>query len=228
MQKWQISKIRDLLKHANKTVPYYRKLFKDIGYEPNNFNNLKDLKSIPFITKEIIKNNYDDLISEKYKNADLSFMTTGGSTGDPMKIIMNKEYRSLNHANTRYYLNVAGYRPGENKSIRLHGDYIPEEKINKGEYWNTEGSRLSMSVHHLTEQTVEIYVDKINKFSPKYIHVYPSALVLINHIKIKSKISNSIKSIFADSETTYDWQRNLFEEVFKCKVFNTYGHIKVY
>ena len=226
MEEWQINKIRELLKHANKTVPYYRKLFKNIDFKPDDFCNLKDIEAIPFLTKEIIRENYDDLISEEYRNDDLSFMTTGGSTGDPMKIIMNKEYRSLNHANTRYYLMVAGYNPGGKKSIRLHGDSISDEKINIGEYWNIEGNRLTMSVHHLTEQTVKSYIEKINRFNPDYIHAYPSALVLLmNYVKkFNLNLCNTLNSIFTDSETIYEWQRNLIEETSNCKIFNTYGH----
>ena len=62
-------------------------------------------------------------------------MTTGGSTGSPLKILMDREYRSRNHASTRYYLTKAGITPGVERGVRLHGNTIPKDVTNSGEFW---------------------------------------------------------------------------------------------
>ena len=66
----------------------------------------------------------------------------------------------------------------------------------------------------------------INKFKPKYIHAYPSAIFLLCKLLQKEKIKCGvkIKAIFTDSEVLYEYQKKEIEKFFQCRIFNTYGH----
>jgi len=43
---YQFSSMKRLITHAYETVPYYHKLFNDVGFHPENFYSLRDLKKI--------------------------------------------------------------------------------------------------------------------------------------------------------------------------------------
>jgi len=57
----QNDKLRRLIRHCYDTVPYYRKLFLECGIKPDEIRNKEDLQRIPILTKQIIRDNYDDL-----------------------------------------------------------------------------------------------------------------------------------------------------------------------
>ncbi len=222
---YQVEQLGKLLKHAGEKVPYYRRLFNEIGFHPQDFKNISDISKFPLLSKDNIKENYEDFIAEGVDEKNCTYMTSGGSTGDPLKIYMDRKYRSRNHANTWYALQVAGYTPGKSRSVRLHGNIIPEECINAGKYWIFEGNRLTMSVYHISEETCEDYMKIIHEHMPDYIHAYPSAISLLAQYAAQQnlKFPDTLKCVFCDSETLYPWQIELLKGMIGA-TFNTYGH----
>ena len=178
------------------------------------------------LDKNKIKENYSEFISDKANLDEITYMTTGGSTGSPLKILMNKETRSKSHAATRYYLKKAGITPGLERGVRLHGNKIPKEYIDLEKFWIQEGNRLTMSVSHITMDNCSLYMEAIKDFKPNYIHAYASALALLCKYAEKNneKFPSSIENIFCDSETVYGWQRDLIIKLTGAQFYNIYGH----
>jgi phenylacetate-CoA ligase len=208
-------------------VPYYRKLFIKEGINPENFLSLSDIRKIPFLTKDIIKSHYSEFISDDCNVEDLEYMTTGGSTGAPLKIMMDARFIGKNHANTYFYMEVAGYNPHDFRLIRLHGNTIDQSIIEKGIYWALEGDRrLVMSSYHISKETAPLYIDAINQHKPDYIHAFPSAIALLAGYveKLGLSLHHNVPCIFCDCEVLYDSQRVLIERVFSGRVYNIYGH----
>jgi phenylacetate-CoA ligase len=226
LQAYQLQELNKLLKHVNQNVPYYQRLFARIGFDPARVTTLDDLGKLPLLTKTMLKENHADCVAQNTNPAEITYMTTGGSTGDPLKIMMNRDFQSLNHANTQYYMGIAGYTPGTRRSIRLHGNTLSQALIDKGQYWILDGQRLTMSVYHLTEATARMYVEQVNAHQPVYIHAFASALALFcTYIeKLGLKVTAPMECVFCDSETLYPWQRDLIKKVLNCRVDNIYGH----
>ena len=65
---------------------------------------------------------------------------------------MNSEIRSLAHANTQFYMQIAGFKLN-NEKVRLHGNQISEELIKKNNIGILKNNRLIMSVYHISEFT---------------------------------------------------------------------------
>ena len=85
LQNLQRSKLRDLLSHAVGNVPYYRNLFRVMKIQPTDICSVLDLQKLPLLTKEMIRANPADFISDTVKDKGLlTKITTGGSTGTPM------------------------------------------------------------------------------------------------------------------------------------------------
>jgi phenylacetate-CoA ligase len=222
----QLDRLRDLLIHAGRYVPYWRSLFQKIAFVPSEISSVSDLEKLPLLDKDMIKADYTAFIAENINPELTSYMTTGGSTGAPLKILMDREYRSRNHAATRYYLSKAGITPGRERGVRLHGNAIPADVLARGEYWIVEGNRLTMSVSHISTDTCSAYMDAIRSFKPNYIHAYASALVLLARLaeQLKECFPSSVQNVFCDSETTYSWQRDLIKRTTGAQFFNIYGH----
>ncbi len=226
LESYKLKQLRKLLVEAGENVPYWRSLFKKIGFEPARIKKITDIEELPLLNKDIIKENYKDFISEKVDLETITYMTTGGSTGSPLKILMDCEYRSRSHAATRYYLMKAGITPGIQRGVRLHGNTIPKSITINGKFWITEGSRLTMSVSDISMENCSEYMRVIREFKPNYIHAYASALsLLVTYAeRLGEKFPNSIQNIFCDSETVYSWQRDLILRSMNVNFYNIYGH----
>ena len=226
LESYKLKKLRELLIEAGTSVPYWRSLFKKLDYEPSEIKTIGEIQELPLLNKNIIKENYKDFISEKVDIETVTYMTTGGSTGSPLKILMDRKYRSRSHAATRYYLMKAGITPGVERGVRLHGNTIPNSSQNEKNYWVVEGSRITMSVSDISMETCSEYMKAIREFKPNYIHAYSSALALLVRYadQLGEKFPSSIKNIFCDSETTYSWQRDLILKSMNARFYNIYGH----
>ena len=59
----QIDNLKNILRWAYDNVPYYTDLFESVSFDPNAFYNPDQLATLPFLTKDIIRSNFDRLIS---------------------------------------------------------------------------------------------------------------------------------------------------------------------
>ena len=94
----QEKQLKHMISFAYKNVPYYKKLFKSLKLGPGDIKRIVDLEKLPILTKDIIKNNWED-----FKPINLSYLkyyerSTGGSTGTPFQYMLSKHDRFLSGA----------------------------------------------------------------------------------------------------------------------------------
>lgn len=119
----QCERLHALVTHCYKNVPYYTKLFDSLSISPDEIKCREDLSKIPLLTKELIRANYDDLISRDQWKRQYFQGSTGGSTGTPMKFLEDANtWNRLNAFKIRMWHN-AGYEVGE-KMFTLAGNSL--------------------------------------------------------------------------------------------------------
>ncbi|MDU2663342.1 MAG: phenylacetate--CoA ligase family protein [Clostridium perfringens] len=222
LEEYQLNQLKKLIKHAYETVPYYTKLFNNNNIKVSDINSFNDLKKIPYLTKEIIQDNLEDLISNKYNKQKIDYVTTGGSTGTPMGFYIDKKYDF--EREWAFIANMwerVGYNvKSDNRMIILRGD-IPENSFY--EYKNNKLILSSFSI----EKNINEYINLIENYEPDFIQAYPSAIIIIsnyinsNNIKIKLK---KLKAIICGSENINENQRKDIEQAFNTRVYTFYGH----
>ena len=208
-----------MLNHAYENVPYYRKIFDKLGLVPKDIQSFKDLQKLPFLTKNIIQENVDDLKAKNYPECRFEYQTTGGSTGFPLGFYVEKGVWLANHVSfVKMLMNRAGYRFMD-KTVSLTGSDIIWK-------YHPIGRTLVLSSFYMNDENLPMYIKKIIKLKPKYITAYPSAVTILANFINENNIEKiwSIKAIFCHGETIYDLQRELIEETFQCKVYDQYGH----
>jgi len=231
-QFWSYEQLRDyqnfhlskLVEHAYEYTPYYRELFIRAGITPDDINTVDDLPKIPFLTKHDMKNNLELMRSRAFKEKDLEIGYTGGSTGIPVSFYREKKkssnierafsFRARNWAGVNYRDKLATFSGG----VIVNG---------RRELWyeNIIDKKIDFSSDDLTIENLKIIVDKIIEYKPVVIYGYPSAISQLSKFIKDFRIDKiKPKAIFTASETLYPSQRNFFEKVFGCKVFDSYGH----
>lgn len=216
----QLKKIQQIVEYAYFNVPYYRELFdkNNISYKIKTFD---DFEKIPYLTKDIIKENLENLKS--IKNIKCNKITTGGTTGMPMEFYLDKEVCINEIAFVDYYWNKFNSEYINSKKIAVLRGNIPSN----GKKFEVLGNRMIMSSFELKNQNINEYIERLEKFNPDYIHIYPSSLSIIANFILQNNIElklERLKGIFSSSETLKNSQRKVIEKAFNVKICDLYGH----
>lgn len=218
-EKWQLEKLNEILIYSNENIPYYKRIFKEINLTLP-LKKLNEIEKIPYLTKNIIRENFKELKSLKKIKGFV--VNTGGSTGTPLKLFKSKSNTGKEQAFLDFYMQKIGLNSFKTRKAILRGP-IPSN----GKIFERNGNELILSSYLLTEKNVKEYVEVLEKFNPKIFHVYPSSIYtlvkLIEKNKLKINIPN-LKVIFSSSETFNIKQKELIEKIFKCKIFDLYGN----
>lgn len=108
---YQDQKLRQVIDHAYRKVPYYRNLFQRAGILPLDIRTAADLKKIPLTTKKEFKNTPpDQLLSRRAKEARLGVFKTSGSTGFPLVIRRSRLEEIIFHLFRLRVLNSYGLK----------------------------------------------------------------------------------------------------------------------
>ena len=222
--KIQQKKLYDLVCHATANIPYYKEVAKEIHFSCSLETIFEDVKRFPVLTKDIIRSRFGDLhdlrFTKRYK-----YSTSGGSTGEPVRFIMDHRY--LMRDWTYYAYSLAGYELGD-KLIRLWGSEKevldgtigPINKLMNKFYYRT----VFLNSFRMTQDDMARYVNEINRFQPKVILAYvQSAYELAKYILRTNQKVWSPEGVIVSAGTCFPDFRKVIEEAFKAPVFNSYG-----
>ena len=224
----QRERLFDIVDHAVKNIPYYGKVAAKREIVYNRETIFDDIRKFPVLTKEIIRNHYDELINTKAVKS-YTVNTSGGSTGEPVKLLQNIGYALQDSA--EYSDELAGYRVGD-KLVLLWGserDIFDRTKAFHIRLFNRVVRRTKfMNAFRMTESDMYDFVRQINRFKPRTILAYvQSVYELAKFIQEKGLSVYSPHSIIVSAGTLFDDFRETIESVFKCEAYNRYGSREV-
>jgi len=225
LEEYQLQQLSKLLNHAYENVPYYTKVFDDLGLKPEDIQDINDLQKLPFLTKDIIRENSGDLKARNYSKDQFEHVVTSGTTA-PLGFYYEKGVsRAREWAFIKTQWDRVGYRFTD-KSVVLRGYTI--ESGDESKFWEYSLFRrwLILSAFHMSEENLPKYVEKIRRFKPKFIQAYPSTITILARFMKENDVEpfRSVKALLCSSENLYSWQRKLLEDVFHCRVYSWYGH----
>ncbi len=104
--------VRSVLTYVNKNSPYYIRLFRDIGFNPNQFTDLSQLSNIPFTDKSHLQEfNIDFLNTGRERIAE--YVTTSGTLGRPVQLMLTDADLNRLAYNEARGLSIAGVGQGD-------------------------------------------------------------------------------------------------------------------
>lgn len=214
-----------IFQYATKNVPYYKKLVTNGDINVTEINNVSDITKLPIIRKEDIRNKPEEFLSQEFKKNKLISINTSGTTGKTLTIYVDRNSRRYSYAFYSRLKNWAGVN-GKQKNITFAGRTIvpPDSKIPP--FWRTNNAwnNYLFSSYHLSAENMRFYVAEMQKIQPYFIDSYPSSIYTIAKYMEENNIDDiHPKAIITSSETLFDSQRKVIEEVFNCPVFDQYG-----
>jgi len=216
-----------LLHHAYFNVPYYREAMTTAGMRPVDVINECTWSEIPVLTKTIVRNRFNDLISSRTPKRRMTPLATGGSTGEPLRILQDRSYpigilgwRMLRWWNVEPFDNVAFcWRQPRKPLLRQALGYI--------RWWPTK--RILIDATHLSESSIRSFIVLFNRIRPVYFHGYTGAIYHISkYILDNNLLVHSPKVIWGTSSPISEVQREVIETAFSAPLCDQYGCAEVY
>ncbi len=220
-----IQKLKETLINAYENTLFYKNQFDSVEFDPSNFNELAQLYTIPLIDKIDLRKNKQEIKNRSIQEKNFLYVTTGGTTGIPIELYYVKgNERSREFVFMTDQWKRIGYKTGDKIAV-IRGSVVDEKGNNTLFRYEPVKNRLFLSTYDLYENNFRIYVEKLHKFKPKFIHTYPSAIsVFAKYVKQNNIEFPTLKGIFCSSEQFFEGQRELIESAFKTKIYSWYGH----
>ena len=224
LKEYQLSQLKYLCNHAYDNTVYYKKIFDNIGMHPQDLRSINDLKHLPYLTKNLIRENYESLIAKNINENIVNF-STSGSTGSPFKFegtdsIYKKEAAFV----TRAYSGHQSELYSE-KSVWIRR-YNPQDDqpIHRYDY---ELRRLYLSPFHLNMDNAKQYVDLINNYGANLLNGYPSSIYILARVLDQSGLKlRNIERIHCASEKMLDDWNDYIEQIIGITPKSHYGMVE--
>lgn len=197
-----------ILKHACEKTEYYKK---------NDYK--KDIRSFPVITKAILKENYNQFISNDFDEKKLIKVNTSGSYGTPFTFLLSEEKKTRQRAEIIYFGEWAEYIIGmKHAYLRANDNKSKMKLFIQNEIFIKTGS--------LSQRWLEKQRKLIKSTKVKNLIGFPSVISTIAQYCIDKgddAIDFNVRGVIISGESLYDNQRDTIEKAFGAECLSRYS-----
>ncbi len=223
----QQRRLQEIVRHAAAHVPYYRHLFAEYGIAPSQIQSADDLKRLPALSKETVRQRARELLADGYDRRRIRSESTSGTTGTPLTVYMDDRTFLATKAVQYLHRYWGDYNPDD--WIGVFGGYkvVPMGRRTPP-FWirNYHDRQVHFSTYHLAPDRAGLYLDAIAGSKVRYLRGYPSAIGLLARFSASAGRTLPLRGVFLNSEPILPWQRKAIGEVFACPIYNYYGQIE--
>lgn len=210
----QFIKLKKILMHAGYNVPYWKKLFKKVDFNPEHFLDFDDLQKIPIHSRTDIKKvPIEELTAGNISRQRFINASTSGSTGEPLFFNQDARDNLRRYVNTLQELRYIGLNsrvPICVLGLETHHDLDGlGKRFSHNEMDNDELRRHTLYPYLTSKRVVLIAngsaVQKLAKF--------------LKHDGIRL----ALRAIIYRAEQLSSETRRELSGIFRCPLFTTYG-----
>jgi phenylacetate-CoA ligase len=224
IEQQKLTSLVALLSHARARVPYYQELFAKIGFDPRDLRKGSDLEELPVLTKEIIRERYDDLLDPAYRRHTIK-KGTSGTTGRPLQFEYDNESETWRQAVKLRGYRWAGYRLGlPTMHYWAHGPTVPHG-VGAAKVKVDRALRREVYVDAVQQDDASLRqaVDAIRHIRPHVIIGYTQATALFGRFVMDQRLRDWADiPVICGAEAVLPSDRKAIERAFG-PVFETYG-----
>lgn len=224
----QAARLKRMLSHAAKTVPYYRSLLRPNTIERLRAGDLRALQELPITPKEAVRRHTLEFCTGGRTEKNWIPWNTSGTTGTPMTLHYSPRAVARQYAFVERYRELAGVSRFHRRAQFTGKLIVPTDRSTR--YWRYDWANqaLLLSSVHLDLSTIPQYLEALRRFQPEFISGYPSAIALLAKQAVRfPEQSIRLKAVLTSAETLTDEQRELIETGFQTKVYDQYGQTEM-
>ncbi len=228
---YQLNRFNSVWKFALSNSSFYKDWSKRHGL-PDQIGSIKDLLNFPVLTKETIRSHEKQISRDVASIKGMFFVSTGGSTGTPVRFPTSKAEKNLEYGNTYLAKSWWGIKPFDHV-VQLWGH---SHLFGTGLYGKLKGIRRKLydrvictyrlNAYNMTEDRISKYALEIIRRSPQVIIGYTSAVFKVAQYAKTHGLSlgnPELKAVIVTAETATGSDITLISEIFKKPVVIEYG-----
>jgi phenylacetate-CoA ligase len=232
-QRLGVSKARlvEMLLFAGSNVPYYRDLFARLAFDPEKVaGDPRRLQQLPLLTKDIVREQGERLLSRPLSETRHHACKTGGSTGHKIVVFYDQaaaDYSSAVTAFAREKIGATRLQSALHFAARFPD--VPRPRLASRETFKCLAmNRSNIFFDRLDAAALDEIWSIIRRRSPYLVHAHPSTMfALASHVRDQDPAPRSERASFdvfeSSGEVLDSRQRRTISEVFGCRVVNRYG-----
>ena len=220
------SRLAHIVKLAFDHTEFYRKKYSAAGLTDGVIRTMSDFEQLPPLSREDLRNHFDDIVNSTVTPGNCRTSTTGGSSGVPVKVLHDR--RVPTDVFSWYVLNQWGGDISDN--VGFLARYNPQKTripYNKLIWYPT--SRCFIDVSMLTAERFEQFYKECLRISPQYLQGYVGAVQeFAGFLEKNNLVLPSVKFVWTTSAPLSESNRAYMERIFKAPVYSQYGCCEVF
>lgn len=221
LRELQTRRLRELLAHVNAHSPFFRERLAAARIDPSHAE-LSDLRKLPTLTRAELNWHHADTV-DRHNAGRLIYMSTGGSTGEPLSFVVNRNRQAADQSSRLRGREWFGIRPGM-RELYLWGSPIESQSGRRLRDYCLNHHMLA--AFDMTPRSMARYVADTTRFNPHHLFGYPSSLARMARFIFDSGIKPSapaLRAVFTTGEVLAPADRASIEECFGVPVADEYG-----
>jgi phenylacetate-CoA ligase len=226
LENLQADKLKKLLTHASRDIPFYQNRFVN--------HNLDGIQNLPLLSKQALKDAGNEAIKS---NTKLIRKTTSGTTGPAFSFYIDKDFFAKELAQNLRIFDFSEFELGQPWVL------LVPLRDKKNPFFSYLTNRLVLDAAMLSsgktplccpktieerfqpdERIIQKFFNKIDRHKPKLIYSYPSTMIaLATHLKNWNVRNVRTEKIILSGEILTYPARKFIEEIFQGEVFELYG-----
>lgn len=224
LEKWQRRRLRELLLHAFRHVPFYRRRFEIAGITPLDINSVDELSAFPALTRAEVRKYGAELLARNIPVSARTLSFAGGSTGGSIPVWIDNSRHGLNHALIDRCNSWAGMRPRDTYASLCGQGSDVQPGSSASWLRRFADHKLLLNTALFSEDDLNRYVALLRQERPLFMVAHAQSAVLFARWCRRHAIRDlRFRSIIVTSEELLPGDRETLENVFGARVFNRYG-----
>ena len=229
IKEYQNRQFLQIVRHAYDTVPFYKKLYDKHGVQINQICSLADLKKLPIVTKKMVRNSQNTMISNSYKMKTLKKGLTSGTSGTPLTVYSTSEGLAFQWA--VWWRHKARFGISLKDKHLTFGARVPIAQTHGSPpYWRNDyfNNRVYLSASHVSKNTVKDIVKYLNSVQFDFFTGYPSAMYVLASLIEREGLclKKTPKYIVCGSDALTPKYEATISRVFDANVTEQYGMVE--
>jgi phenylacetate-CoA ligase len=224
----QLETLRELLRHAQVNVPYYRERLGAAGVEPAEVRTEADLLRLPLLTREDAQRSNDTRRSTVPPFVDIE-KSTSGTLGLPVTFGYERDSETWRQAVRLRAYGWAGYRPGK-RTFHFWGPGAKQAGWRRAKIELDHAVRRDFFVDCSVRSSARLdeAIARIERFRPEVLVCFATAGAdLARRVLETRRRSWGTIPVICGAEALVPSDRKVLEEAFGPAVFETYGSREV-
>ncbi|MFN0178729.1 MAG: phenylacetate--CoA ligase family protein [Gemmatimonadales bacterium] len=224
LQEWQNRQLRNVVSTAFEKSRYWRDTMSSIGMTPGDFRGISDLRRLPLLTKETVRDRQADLMTAPPPQPGWLHGHTSGTTGSPLDLWYDRQTAIMNNAVDTRQKRWAGMGDQDWIGLLL-GRVVASPAQVRPPFWRANYAlrQLWFSSFHLRPENIDGYLAEMRRRGLRFLEGYPSTLFIVAEHLERTGSTLPMSAVFSSSETLHAVQRATIEGAFECKLYDFYG-----